>query len=89
MVNHAAVQLFNDTRDNNEFKCQLPPLDTISRETRNALREYKSIMNSQGRFIAEDIVLQINKTGFRDGKEDPNGFKVFLHQEGVSHAILP
>ena len=75
----------------NELNCHLHPLDTIATSCRSAL---KSLEEKKGQLygkdcIAGNIVLQINKFRYKDGKGDPKGFTTFLDDKKLPRGILP
>ena len=95
-ANHATVQLLNESweKELNEWNCHLHPLDSISQEVRTALKNFEKEHNLTSQIwghdcMAGDIILQMNKMRFKDGKGDPRGFKAFLDQEGLPRGILP
>ncbi|KAK2140232.1 hypothetical protein LSH36_1428g00020 [Paralvinella palmiformis] len=76
-VNHATIvrvcEIWGKTL--NELNCHLHPLDTIASAARSALKELES---GKGKLfgrdcIAGNIVVQMNKFRFKDGKGDPRG----------------
>ena len=92
-VNHATIEKVNLRWDKqlNELNCHLHPLDSISSACRSAL---KSLETTKGHLfgkdcIAANIVLQVNKFRYKDGKGDPNGFKVFLTDNQLPKGLIP
>ena len=92
-ANHAAIQLVNEAWDKTltELNCHLHPLDTIANSARSALHQLET---SKGRVFGTDcfagnIVLQMNKMHYKDGKGDPRGFKEFLDSEELSRGLIP
>eukprot|EP00794_Sanderia_malayensis_P017193 gene17193-18925_t len=82
-TNHAAISLLNGYwgKSVNELNCHLHPLDSVSTCCRAALKKIEP--TSSGALfgndcIAGNIVLQVNKLRFKDGKGDPQGFVNFL-----------
>ncbi len=77
-ANHAAVRIINDYwgKSLNELNCHLHPLDSVSSCCRSALKKEEG---TQGALFGKDciagnIVLQVNKLRYKDGKGDPQGF---------------
>ena len=71
--NHAAIVLVNETwyKTLNELYCHLHPLDTLASSSRSAFRNLES---EKGKLFGNDcfaanIVLQMNKIRYKDGKE--------------------
>ena len=71
-VNHAAIQKINETWDKslNELNCHLHPLDTIASSCRATLKELET---EKGQLYGKDcmagnLVLQMNKMRYKDGK---------------------
>ncbi|KAK2151296.1 hypothetical protein LSH36_368g05018 [Paralvinella palmiformis] len=92
-VNHATIvrvcEIWGKTL--NELNCHLHPLDTIASAARSALKELQS---GKGKLfgrdcIAGNIVVQMNKFRFKDGKGDPRGFVNFLNDEGLPCGLIP
>ena len=94
-ANHAATRTVNSERGKslNELNCHLHPLDSIALAVRSA---HKKDKESRGKVFGKDciagnIVLQMNKLRYKNGKEDPKGFVAFLDDRGMprgaSHAI--
>lgn len=88
----------------NELNCHLHPLDTISTACRSALKATeKDLLNGlkqedvnvgKGALFGKDclagnIVLQVNKFRYKDGKGDPKGFCTFLRDHKLPRGILP
>lgn len=93
VVNHAAITKVESrwNKQLNELNCHLHPLDSISTACRTAL---KSLETTKGYLYGNDcmvgnLVLQINKFRFKDGKGDPKGFTVFLTDHGLPKGLLP
>ena len=66
-------------------------MDTIATSCRSAL---KSLEEKKGQLygkdcIAGNIVLQMNKFRYKDGKGDPKGFTTFLDDKKLPRGILP
>lgn len=92
-VNHAAIRKVNETwgKTLNELNCHLHPLDTIASTCRSAL---KSLESTRGHLFGKDcmagnLVLQINKFRYKDGKGDPKGFKTFLAKKKLPQSLIP
>ena len=92
-VNHAAIQKINETWDKslNELNCHLHPLDTIASSCRAAL---KALETEKGQLYGKDcmagnLVLQMNKMRYKDGKGDPKGFTTFLDDHKLPRGIMP
>ena len=92
-ANHAAIRLVNEHwgKSLNELHCNLHPLDSISTCCRAALKsEEKDHRSLYGKDCAAgNLVLQINKLRYKDGKGDPKGFVVFLESENLPRGVLP
>ena len=75
----------------NELNCHLHPLDTVATATKVSLAqcgpETGQLFGND--CIAGNLVLQINKFRYKDGKGDPKGFVTFLYDEGLARGILP
>ena len=92
-VNHATIVRVCEMwgKPLNELNCHLHPLDTIASATRSALRGLES---DKGKLfgsdcIAANVVLQMNKFRYKDGKGDPRGFTNFLDHEGLPRGLIP
>ena len=92
-ANHAAIVLVNEAwhKTINELNCHLHPLDTIASSSRSALRQLET---SSGKLFGKDcfaanIVVQMNKLRYKDGKGDPRGFKSFLDSEDLPRGFIP
>lgn len=92
-ANHAALQLVNESwgKSLNELNCHLHPLDSMATCTKSALRK---IEDARGKLFGKDcfagnIVLQMNKMRYKDGKGDPKGFTTFLDDAKLPRGILP
>ncbi|XP_065678571.1 uncharacterized protein LOC136093528 [Hydra vulgaris] len=77
-TNHATVTKLNNLwqKSLNELNCHLHPLDTITSACKSSL---KALETSQGNLfgkncVAANIVVQLNKLRYKDGKGDPKGF---------------
>ena len=93
IVNHAAIECFKQRwgKELNELNYHLHPLDTIASVCRSAL---KALETETGTLFGKDcmaanIVLQMNKMRYKDGKGDPKGFVTFLDDNNLPHGILP
>ncbi|XP_055896517.1 uncharacterized protein LOC129928088 [Biomphalaria glabrata] len=92
-VNHASIVKLNALwgKTLNELNCHLHPLDSISKGCRLALKslqtERSSLIGSD--CIAGNIVLQIDKLRYRDGKGDPKNFISFLLNENLPKGLIP
>lgn len=92
-ANHAALRLINSrwNKTLNELNCHLHPLDTIASSARSALKQLES---SSGKVygndcIAANIILQMNKLRYKDGKGDPRGFVTFLDKKNLPRGLIP
>ena len=92
-ANHAAILLVNEEwgKTLTELNCHLHPLDTVASSARSALKQLET---SKGKLFGNDcvagnIVLQMNKLRFKDGKGDPRGFKAFLESEHLPRGFIP
>ena len=93
IVNHAAVSKINATWDKtlNELKCHLHPLESVATGCKNALK--KTQMSKSHLFgndcHAAQIILNVDKLRFKDGKGDPQGFKLFLKKLNLPLGLFP
>ena len=75
----------------NELNCHLHPLDTVATAIKVSLAqcgpETGQLFGND--CIAGNLVLQINKFRYKDGKGDRKGFVTFLYDEGLARGILP
>ena len=92
-ANHAAILLVNEEWGKilTELNCHLHPLDTVASSVRSALKQLET---SKGKLfgndcVASNIVLQMNKLRFMDGKGDLRGFKAFLESEHSPRGFIP
>ena len=93
VVNHATIVRVCEEwgKSMNELNCHLHPLDTIASSTRSTL---KSLEMGKGKLFGNDcfagnIVLQMNKFRFKDGKGDPKGFTTFLDDNALPRGLIP
>ena len=75
----------------NELNCHLHPLNTIISSCPSSLKNLETV---KGQLFGKDclagnIVYQVNRLRYKDGKGDPKGFKVFLDDEGLPRGIIP
>ena len=92
-ANHATIVLVNEAWEKtlNELNCHLHPLDTIASSARSALKQLETV---KGKLfgtdcVAGNLVIQLNKLRFKDGKGDPRGFKAFLKSEHLPSGFIP
>jgi len=92
-ANHAALRIVCSAwrKPLNELNCHLHPLDSFASATRAAL---KKLEQSEGEAddndcTAANLILQINKLRYKDGKGDPRGFISFLNRHNLPRCILP
>ena len=75
-ANHAAIRII-------KLHCNLHSLVSISTCCRVALKgeeiDHRSLYGKD--CVAGNIVLQINKLRYKDGKSDPKGFVINLYQK--------
>lgn len=93
-ANHAAINKVNEAWDKtlNELNCHLHPLDTIASTCRSTLKSSETDVHSSlyGKdCIAANLVVQINKYRYKDGKGDPRGFKAFLNSNNLPLGLIP
>ena len=92
-ANHAALRLVASewSKTLNELNCHLHPLDSIASATRGALKKQEeSRGNLYGKECrAANIIQQMSKLRYKDGKGDPRGFTTFLDQKNLPRGILP
>ena len=91
-VNHATIRKINETwwKSLNELNCHLHPLNTIV----SSCPSLKNLETVKGQLFGKDclagnIVYQVNRLRYKDGKGDPKGFKIFLDDEGLPRGIIP
>lgn len=94
-ANHAAIRLVcvSWKKALNEVNCNLHPLETIASKTKNALKEIEKSMGITGKIKGKDciganIVVQMNKIRYIDGKGDPLGFKIFLNHNNLPFGLI-
>nr|XP_012563345.1 unnamed protein product [Hydra vulgaris] len=92
-TNHATVTKLNNLwqKSLNELNCHLHPLDTITSACKSSL---KALETSQGNLfgkncVAANIVVQLNKLRYKDGKGDPKGFVILLDNNKLPRGLLP
>ncbi|XP_065660553.1 uncharacterized protein LOC136084481 [Hydra vulgaris] len=92
-VNHATVTKLNTfwQKSLNELNCHLHPLDTITSACKASLQ---ALETSKGKLFGRDcfaanIVVQLNKLRYKDGKGDPKGFVTFLDEHGLPRGLIP
>ena len=83
-ANHAALRIISSAwrKSLNELNCHLHPLDTFASACRTALRK---LQPHEGKVygnecIAANVILQVTKLRYKDGKQDPRGFITFLEK---------
>ena len=91
-VNHAAIRKVNENwgKTLNELNCHLHPLDTIASSCRSTL---KVLETCKGHLFGKDcfagnIVLQINKLRYKDGKGYPK-ISLAIFMTFLSDSNLP
>ena len=86
-ANHAALRLVNDewNKTLNELNCHLHPLDSLASASRSALKkeEETKVKLFVRDCIAANIIVQMSKLWYRDGKGDPGHFTAFLERNNV------
>ena len=91
--NHATIVLVNEAWEKtlNELNCHLHPLDTIASSARSALKQLETVKDKLfgTDCVVGNLVIQLNKLRFKDGKGDPRGFKAFLKSERLSSGFIP
>lgn len=92
-ANHAAIRIVNSEwgKSLNELYCHLHPLDSIATSVRSALKKHKE---SRGTVFGKDcpagnVILQMNKLQYKNGKGDPKGFVAFLDERNIPRGVLP
>ena len=92
-ANHASIRIVNSewNKTLNELYCHLHPLDSIASSVRSAL---KKLEDSSGKVFGKDcvaanVILQINKMRYKNGKGDPRGFVTFLDDHNIPRGVLP
>ena len=72
----------------NELNCLLHPFEHNCRSALKSLEESKGQLYGKD-CIAGNIVLQMNKLRYKDGKGDPKGFTSFMDDKKLPRGILP
>lgn len=95
-ANHAAIRLVCASWNKalNELNCNLHPLSLKRLFPKNALKEIEQSMGITGKIkgkecIGANIVVQMNKMRYMDGKGDPRGFKAFLNDKNLPLGLIP
>ena len=92
-ANHATIVLVNESWEKTltELNCHIHSLDTIASSARSALKQLEKVkgklFGTDG--VAGNLVIQLNKLRFKDGKGDPCGFKAFLKSEHLPSGSIP
>jgi hypothetical protein len=91
--NHAAIRLINSAWNKTlfELNCHLHPLDSVTSKVKTSLIQCE---DGNGKIFGKDclaanVVLQMNKLRYKDGKGDPQGFKNFLTTNGLAKGFIP
>ena len=91
-VNQATIKKVEQTwnKSLSQLNCHLHPLDTLASTCRSTL---KSVEPSKGCLFGKDcvagnVVLQMNKLRYKDGKGDPKGFKTWLNDNNLPKGLL-
>ena len=78
-TDHATIWLINESwnKELNELNCHLQPLDSVASSARSNM---KAAETTKGKLFGNDcfsanIVPSKKKMRYKDGKEDPMGFK--------------
>ena len=92
-ANHAALRsVCSHWKKNlNELNCHLHPPDSFASSSRAALKKLEQRKGSLlgNDCIAANLILQINKLRYKDGKGDPRGFISFLAKHNLPRCVLP
>ena len=94
-ANHAAIRLVNSSwiKSLNELNCHLHPLDSFATSCRSSLKKCEPPDTTRKLFgkdcMAANLIVQINKLRYKNGKGDPLGFVTFLDSKGIARGILP
>ena len=96
-ANHAAIELLKGSWNKtlNELNCHLHPLDSFSIKTKAVLKKQEKELNLQSgklfgkECIGANLVLNVSKLRYKDGKGDPRGFTIFLASEGLPRGLIP
>ena len=93
VANSAAIRIVDGVwkKTLNELNCHLHPLDSIATSCRTALKKLETTTGAVfGKdCIAANVVLQVNKLRFKEGKGDPRGFTAFLEEKKLPCSLLP
>ena len=76
-----------------ELKCNIHPLDGITKKCTNILKEYDNHNNITSDTFGRDccvvnFIIAMNKIRFKQGKGEPSGFKQFLRQHNIKPSII-
>ena len=89
-VNHCVVKKLEEDLNMEllELKCNVHPLDGISHKCRAILKEVDKNLNIKTSLFgkeceAANIIYNLSKMRYRQGKGDPKGFKSFLQLENI------
>ncbi|XP_070196680.1 uncharacterized protein, partial [Littorina saxatilis] len=92
-VNHCTIEKLKGAwgKPLNELNCHLHPLDTVASTCRSAL---KNLESEKGALFGKDctsanIICQLSKLRYRDGKGDPRGFLLFLERNELPRSLFP
>ncbi|XP_065670404.1 uncharacterized protein LOC136088986 [Hydra vulgaris] len=92
-VDHATITKLNAfwQKSLNELNCHLHPLDTITSACKSSLQ---ALETSKGKLFGRDcfganIVVQLNKLRYKDGKGNPKSFVTFLNEHGLPRGLIP
>ncbi|QQP58183.1 Uncharacterized protein FKW44_003417, partial [Caligus rogercresseyi] len=90
---HATIQILNSEWGVtlNELNCNLHPLDAIASKVKATI---KSLEKRNSKLLGPDcmavnLITQINKLRYKNGKGDPKGFVLFLKQRSLPNNLLP
>ena len=92
-ANHAALRIISCAwrKSLNELNCHLHPLDTFASACRSALKKLQPHWGKVygNECIAANVILQVSKLRYKDGKGDPRGFITFLDNNNLPRGLLP
>ena len=76
-----------------ELKCNVHPLDSISTDIRGAFKKYDKEPNIESSTSGSDcrvgnLIYGLTKLRYKQGKDDPAGFKHFLRQENIKPGVI-
>ena len=95
-VNHCVVQALNTDLDIEllERKCSVHPIDGIAKNFTDLLKVYDEQNNVERDcygfwfMCCKFHINAMTKMRYKQGKGDPAGFKIFMHQENIKPSVI-